>query len=80
MFSLLRLAIRIAGVVTIASFSLPYFGYEPNWDFWTERKEACDEVFSGCRETLIRKGTEGAIERCPVGKCLDPRGLVRKRK
>ncbi len=79
MFSLLRLIIWIVGIVTVASFALPYFGYEPNWDYWTERAEICGTAVSDCRETLVRKGTDGALTHCSIGDCIDPRAIVRKR-
>jgi len=78
MFSLLRLAIWIAGIITVATFVLGYFGYEPNLDYWNAQKEHCAAMLSDCRGTFVRKGADGVVERCQWD-CVDPGLLIRKR-
>lgn len=77
MFSLIRLIIWIAGVATIAYFALPYFGYEINMDYFTERKAACQQKLEQCRADLIKSGIDGAKEKCDF-QCVDPKLLIQK--
>lgn len=79
MFSLLKLIIWMAGVVTIAYFALPYVGYELNLNYWNERKVACQEKLQQCQSDLIKSGIEGAKEKCNI-QCVDPTLLIKKTK
>lgn len=78
MFSILKLVIWIAGVVTVAYFVLPYFGYEINADYFNERKIACQERLQQCQGDLVKSGLNGAKENCNF-QCVDPKLLIRKK-
>ncbi len=78
MFSLLKLIIWIAGVLAIAYFVLPYFGYELNTNYWNERKFACQEKLKQCQSDLIQSGLQGAKEKCNF-QCVDPKILINKK-
>lgn len=77
MFSLLKLIIWIAGMTVVISFVLPYFGYAVNWNYWDDRKAACQENLDQCRKDLLRSGFEGAKETCDW-KCVDPKLIIKK--
>lgn len=77
MFSLLRLAIWIAGIVTLTVLALRYFGYEPNWQYLNEQKALCDSMLASCRGTLVMTGVEGAQKDCRWN-CIEPSLLIRK--
>ena len=76
-FWILKLAIWLAGVAVIASFALPYFGYQVNMDYFDERKIACQEQLTECRADLIKTGFEGAKKTCDW-KCVDPKLIIKK--
>lgn len=78
MFSILKLIIWLAGVLVIAYFVLPYFGYEVNTNYWNERKAVCQEKLLQCRSDLIQGGIQGAREKCDF-QCVDPNILIRKK-
>lgn len=78
MFSLLKLIIWIAGVIAIAYFVLPYFGYELNSNYWNESKAACQEKLNQCQHDLIQSGLQGAKEKCNF-QCVDPKILINKK-
>lgn len=77
MFSLLKLIVWMAGVLALAYFVLPYFGYEINTNYWNERKVACQEKLQQCQKDLIKSGIEGAKEKCNI-QCVDPKLLIKK--
>lgn len=77
MFSLIKLAIWVAGVAVIAYFSLPYFGYEVNMNYFSERKAACQEKLNQCQKDLIQSGIQGAKNTCDF-RCVDPKLLISK--
>ena len=77
MFSLLKLIVWIAGVITVSYFLLPYVGYELNLNYWSERKGACQEKIDQCRKDLIKGGIESAKEKCDI-QCVDPKLLIHK--
>lgn len=74
MFSLLKLIIWIAGVIAIAYFVLPYFGYALNVNYWNESKATCQEKLNQCQKDIIQTGFNDACD----WKCVDPRLIVRK--
>ncbi|MDO8566281.1 MAG: hypothetical protein Q7S04_03800 [Candidatus Moranbacteria bacterium] len=78
MFSIIKLIIWLAGVLVIAYFVLPYFGYEVNTNYWNERKAVCQEKLLQCRGDLIQGGIQGAREKCDF-QCVDPSILIRKK-
>lgn len=77
MFSLIKLIIWLAGVLAIAYFVLPYFGYEINIHYFDERKSACQETLLKCQKDLIQNGIQGAKEKCDF-QCVDPKLLIKK--
>ena len=77
MFSLLKLIIWLAGVLVIAYFALPYFGYEMNTHYWNDRKAVCQEKLDQCRRDFIQSGIQGAKEKCDF-QCVDPKLLINK--
>jgi hypothetical protein len=77
MFSILKLIIWLAGVITIASFALPYFGYALNMNYWTESKSVCQEKLNQCQRDVIKTGLNGAKETCDW-KCVDPSLIIKK--
>lgn len=78
-FGLFKLIVWLAGVVTIAYFALPYFGYAINTNYWDERKAACQEKLNQCQKDLIKSGLEGARDKCDI-QCVDPKLLIHKTK
>lgn len=78
MFSLIKLIIWIAGVLVIAFFVLPYFGYELNTHYWAEGKATCQEKLKQCQTDLIQSGLQGAKEKCNF-QCVDPKILINKK-
>ena len=79
MFGLLKLIIWLAGTAVVGYFVLQYIGYDVNWNYWDERKVACQERITQCRKDLIKTGLEGAKENCNFN-CLDPKLLIEKAK
>jgi hypothetical protein len=79
MFSLIKLIIWIAGIITVSYFLLPYIGYELNLNYWSERKMVCQEKLQECQKDLIKGGIEGAKENCNI-QCVDPKLLIKKSK
>lgn len=77
MFSLIKLIIWFAGVAVVAYFALPYFGYEVNMNYFNERKVACQEKLTQCRQDLVQSGIQGAKEKCNF-QCVDPKLLINK--
>ena len=77
MFHLLKAIIWITGAVVIALFALRYFGYELNRSYWDEQRTECVEMLNDCRDTLIKKGTDGAKEGCQWN-CIDLKKLLLK--
>ncbi|NTW13738.1 MAG: hypothetical protein HGA31_01775 [Candidatus Moranbacteria bacterium] len=77
MFHVIRLAIWIAGILTLTVFGLRYFGYEPNWAYFSQQKAQCDRMLSDCRRTVILKGVQGVEKDCKWN-CIDPGILIRK--
>lgn len=78
-FGLLKLIVWMAGVLTVTYFALPYFGYEVNMNYWSERKEVCQEKLDQCQKDLIKNGLEGAKETCNFH-CVDTNLLIEKTK
>lgn len=76
-FSLLKLAIWVAGVTVITYFAMGYFGYSVNWNYFDERKIVCQEKIDQCRKDLVKRGLEGARETCNFW-CVDPKLLIKK--
>jgi len=76
-FGLLKLIVWMAGVVTVAYFALPYFGYAINTNYWNERKVVCQEKLDQCQKDLIKGGIEGARKNCNI-QCVDPKLLIKK--
>lgn len=76
MFSLLKLIIWIAGIITVSYFVLGYFGYEINSDYFTQSKEACEQRLKDCGKDLVRQGTDNV--HCDFN-CANPNILIKKK-
>lgn len=76
-FSLLKLAIWLAGIGALFYFALPYFHYAVNKHYWDERKTVCQETLKQCRKAIITDGWNGAKESCNW-KCIEPALLIEK--
>jgi hypothetical protein len=80
MFHLIRLIIWIAGIVTIAYFTLPYFGYELNASYFKGAQAECRKQLDECQKTFISKGVDGAKEQClSQFHCVDPSLFIKKK-
>ena len=75
MFHLLKLIIWLVGIVVIAYFALPYFGYEVNMNYFKESKAACQQRLNECTKNLVEQGTKNAT--CDFN-CLDPKLIIKK--
>jgi len=76
-FGLLKLIIWIAGVIVIASFALPYFGYAINTNYWDESRTVCREKLRQCQKDLVSTGIQGVKEKCDW-KCVDLKLIIKK--
>lgn len=74
MFHLLKLFIWIAGILAIAYFSLPFFGYSLNLNYFTESKEECQKRLDDCAKELVRQGTQNA--KCDFN-CINPKLIIK---
>ena len=77
MFKLIKLVIFLAGIIAIAYFALPYFGYEFNVKYITESKAECEKKLTECKNLFIMKGLENPS--CDPMQCVD-RNLIIKKK
>ena len=77
MFSIIKLIIWVAGVLALTYLTLPYFGYEVNWNYYNERKAVCQEKLNQCRKDLIQSGIQGAKDKCDF-QCVDSNSLIKK--
>lgn len=77
MFSLIRIIIWITGVVTVSAILLGIFGYGIDWSYFGEQKARCNQMTADCRNTIIHKGVDGAVDGCRFD-CIDIRPLIRK--
>lgn len=75
MFHLIKLIIFLAGIVTIAYFTLPRFGYEVNLDYFNQSKEACQQKVNDCSKNLVEQGTKNV--KCDFN-CVDPKLIIKK--
>ncbi len=76
MFSLLKLIIWIAGVLTVTYFVLGYFGYQVNLDYFKDNKAVCQQRVQECTNNLVHQGVDNA--QCDIN-CVKP-GLIIKKK
>ena len=76
MFHLIKYAVLLVGLVTIAYFFLPRFGYEVNLNYFTESKEECQNKLNECGKDLVRQGTDNA--QCDFN-CIDPKLIIKKK-
>ncbi|HMN19585.1 MAG TPA: hypothetical protein PKA31_03260 [Candidatus Moranbacteria bacterium] len=77
MFHLIKLIISLVGLVTIAYFLLPRFGYELNVNYFTESKEECQARLDACAKEVVRQGTQNA--KCDFN-CMDPKLIIKRTK
>jgi hypothetical protein len=64
-------------MAVVGYFVLQRLGYDVNWNYWDDRKVACQEKIAECRKDLIKTGIEGAKENCNFN-CVDPKLLIEK--
>lgn len=76
MFSLIKSVIWLAGLAVVAYFVMGYFGYEPNFDYFKERKAGCEEKLKECGKDLVAEGTNNV--QCDI-KCVDPQLIIKKK-
>ncbi|MFZ1683271.1 MAG: hypothetical protein WAU88_03980 [Candidatus Zixiibacteriota bacterium] len=76
-FGLIRLIIWMAGVLVIAYFALPYFGYQFNWEYFQDNRTKCEIALKECQEKIVRKGLDGAKEECNF-RCAEYTNLIQK--
>lgn len=77
MFRLIKFVIFIVGLVTVAYFALPYFGYEFNVKYITESKIECEKRLKECSDMFIRKGIENPS--CDPSQCVDKNLIIKKK-
>lgn len=75
MFHLIKFIVWLAGIVVVAYFALPYFGYEINMNYFKESKAACQERINQCTKNLLEQGTKNA--KCDFN-CVDPKLIIQK--
>lgn len=76
MFSLIKLIVWMAGVLTVGYFVLGYFNYTVNMDYFTVSKEACQEKIKACAANTIHQGIDNI--KCNVN-CVDPNLIIKKK-
>lgn len=76
MFGLIKSIIWIVGFAVVASFALNYFGYEINKNYFTERKNECQQKLKDCQKELLRQGIDNA--QCDFS-CVDPKLIINKK-
>ncbi len=78
---LIRTTIWITGSIVVASFILNYFGYQPNWSYFEERRISCQEELARCKNDLMEKSNRDDIEAirstCEID-CVDPKLFIQK--
>lgn len=75
MFSLLKLIIWIVGFVMVTAFVLSYFGYEVNFNYFSESKEECLKRLDECKNKYIKQGTKNA--KCDFN-CMSSDLIIKK--
>ena len=76
MFSLIKGIIWLVGFVVVAIFVLNYFGYEVNYNYFTESKAECQKRVEACAKEFVEQGTKNA--KCDFD-CVNPRILIKKK-
>ncbi len=76
-FFLGRLIIWAAGLLVVGYAVMGFLGYEVNRSYFEQSKTACEDRLRECRQTLIKKGIEGAKENCEF-ECVEPKLLIQK--
>ena len=76
MFSLIKGIIWLVGFVVVAIFVLSYFGYEVNYNYFTESKVECQKRVEDCAKEFVEQGTKNA--ECDFD-CVNPRILIKKK-
>jgi len=75
MFHLIKYFVLLVGLVTIAYFALPRFGYEVNMNYFNETKGECQKRLEACGKEYVQQGTKNA--NCDF-KCVDPKLIISK--
>lgn len=76
MISLIKGIIWLAGLCVVACFILGYFGYEPNWNYFSQTKATCEEKLAECTSNAIHQGIDNV--QCNFN-CVDPQLIIKKK-
>ena len=76
MFHLIKTIVLIIGCLTIAYFSLGYFGYEVNQEYFNYSKEKCEQEIRECTAMLLNKDQKE--NDCHI-LCVDPKLIIKKK-
>lgn len=76
MFDFLKSIVWIIVILTLAYFIMGYFGYEFNVDYFSNRKQACQEKIKKCTDTVIHTGIDNT-DKCNFN-CIDPQLIIKK--
>jgi uncharacterized membrane protein (Fun14 family) len=68
MFKLIKFVLLIAGLFTVAYFTLRYFGYDINWSYFSKKQKDCQERVRVCREEFLAQGYENP--NCQIKDCV----------
>lgn len=76
MFSLLKLVIWLCGLAVVGYFTLNFFGFEVNKDYFNASKAECQKKLDECKSQVIHNGIDGA--KCDFN-CADPKLIINKK-
>jgi len=76
MFSILKSIIWIALILVAAYFVMDHFGYQANWNYFKESRQACEQRVKDCSEKLIHNGIDNA--KCDLV-CVDKNIIIKKK-
>ncbi|MDO8241130.1 MAG: hypothetical protein Q7T51_04090 [Candidatus Moranbacteria bacterium] len=76
MFDLLKSIVWIVVMLALAYFIMSYFGYEPNLEYFSTSKEACQAKIKDCTNNVIHNGIDNA-DKCNFN-CVNPELIIKK--
>jgi len=77
MYRFIKFIVFVVGLIAIAYFALPYFGYEFNVKYITESKAECEKKLKECSDLFIYKGIENPS--CDPAQCVDKNLIIKKK-